>query len=137
MREVRFRNLHITRRKTDEEEKKDRLVGEEGCRIGKQCLGKKNRKREEGKRSFEWGTGLNKLAGKSREDVCVCNYLSSEHPCGSSQPSLALYEIGGEREPRVLSSGSLLGKVGMGIKPLGEQMVAAAHVAEEPCFQGG
>ena len=96
------------------------------------------RREEQEKRSFEWGTGLNRLTGESSaEDICVCNYLSSEHPCGSSQPSLALYEIGGEREPRVLSFGSLLGKVGMGIKPLSEQMVAAAHVAEEPCFQGG
>ena len=69
--------------------------------------------------------------------ICVYNYLSSEHPCGSSQPSLALYESGGEREARVLSFGSLLGKVRMGVKPLGEQVVAAAHVAEEPCFQGG
>ena len=48
--EVKFRNLHNTRRKTEEEEKKDRLVGEEGCRTGKQCLREKNRKREEGGR---------------------------------------------------------------------------------------
>merc|ERR1719462_427134 len=75
--------------------------------------------------------------GKTWRSSKAGKRLSSEHPCGSSQPSLALYEIGGEREPRVLSFGSLLGKVGVGVKPLGEQVVAAAHVAEEPCFQGG
>ena len=83
------------------------------------------------------GNRTKEVGGENSADICVCNYLSSKHPRGSSQPSLALYEIGGEREPRVLSFGSLLGKVGVGIKPLGEQMVAAAHVAEEPCFQGG
>ena len=37
-----------------------------------------------------------------------CQHLSGKHPCWPAEPSLASNEVGGEREPRVLSLGSLL-----------------------------